>query len=186
MKKKRITYGVDGMMEYQAIITVGKAKMKVHFSDGFVTAMGITPATFTTDNLIVQRAIEQSSDYKRGRIKVIRVTTLDEDVRIERNPAKESTDIHTGLSTDSGTGTASESNIATNDASSNENASETTEPGNECKTTEVNTYTQIEVSCNDDAKDYLEEHFGVIRSKLRVRADIQASAAAHGIEFVFK
>ena len=29
MKKKKITYGVSGMMEYQAVIKVGRNNMKV-------------------------------------------------------------------------------------------------------------------------------------------------------------
>ncbi len=177
MKKRKITYGVDGMMEYQAIMTVGKAKMKVHFSDGFITARGITPATFTTDNLVVQRAIEQSTDFKRGRIKIIRVITLDEEVTIGRNPIKPTEDIPD-------TKAIVASNGADNDDANQEiHGDSSVDNHNE---PEEKNCVQIEVNCNDDAKDYLEEHFGVIRSKLRVRADIQSVAATHGIEFIFK
>ena len=45
--------------------------------------------------------------------------------------------------------------------------------------------TQIKAECNDDAKDYLESHFGTVRSKLRTRADIISVAAQYGVEFVF-
>lgn len=91
MKKKRITYGVYGMMEYQAIIKIGRATLKVMFTDGSITAMGQTPAQYTTSDFIVQHAIENSSDFKKGRIHVVNTIELDEDVRIERNPAKPST-----------------------------------------------------------------------------------------------
>lgn len=91
MKKKRITYGVYGMMEYQAIIKVGKATLKVLFTDGSITAMGQNPAQYTTSDFIVQHAIENSSDFKRGRIHVVNTIELDEEVHIERNPAKPST-----------------------------------------------------------------------------------------------
>lgn len=91
MKKKRITYGVYGMMEYQAIIKIGRATLKVLFTDGSMTSIGQNPAKYTTSDFLTQHAIEDSSDFKRGRIQVVNTIELDEDVRIERNPAKPST-----------------------------------------------------------------------------------------------
>ena len=91
MKKKRITYGVYGMMEYQAIIKIGRATLKVMFTDGSITAMGQNPAQYTTSDFIVQHAIENSSDFKKGRIHVVNTIELDEEVRIECNPAKPTT-----------------------------------------------------------------------------------------------
>lgn len=91
MKKKRITYGVYGMMEYQTIIKIGRATLKVLFTDGSMTAIGQNPAKYTTSDFLVQRAIENSSEFKKGRIQVVDTIELDEDVRIERNPAKPST-----------------------------------------------------------------------------------------------
>ena len=91
MKKKRITYGVYGMMEYQSIIKIGRATLKVLFTDGSMTAIGQNPAKYTTSDFLVQRAIENSSEFKKGRIQVVDTIELDEEVRIERNPAKPST-----------------------------------------------------------------------------------------------
>ena len=91
MKKKRITYGVNGMMEYQAIIKIGRATLKVMFTDGSMTAIGQNPAKYTTSDFLVQRAIENSSEFKRGRITIVNSIELDEEVRIERNPVKAST-----------------------------------------------------------------------------------------------
>ena len=91
MKKKRIPYGVYGMMEYQAIIKIGRATLKVMFTDGSITAMGQNPAQYTTSDFIVQHAIENSSDFKKGRIHVVSTIELDEELHIERNPAKPST-----------------------------------------------------------------------------------------------
>ena len=76
------------MMEYQAIIKIGKATMKVPFSEGSMTAMGVNPARFTTENYMVQQAIEQSGEFRRGRIYKVSVIELDEEVKIEgRNNA---------------------------------------------------------------------------------------------------
>ena len=91
MKKKRITYGVHGMMEYQSIIKIGRATLKVLFTDGSITAIGQNPAKYTTSDFLVQHAFENSSEFKRGRITVVDTIELDEEVRIERNPAKPTT-----------------------------------------------------------------------------------------------
>lgn len=79
------------MMEYQTIIKIGRATLKVLFTDGSMTAIGQNPAKYTTSDFLVQRAIENSSEYKKGRIVTVNTIELDEEVRIERNPAKPST-----------------------------------------------------------------------------------------------
>lgn len=88
MKKTKKTYGVSGMMEYQAVIRIGKATMKVPFTDGSMTAMGVNPATFTTEDFMTQHAIEHSSDFKRGRIFLYKTIPLAEDVDIRREPVR--------------------------------------------------------------------------------------------------
>ena len=79
------------MMEYQSIIKIGRATLKVLFTDGSMTAIGQNPAKYTTSDFLVQHAIENSSEFKRGRITVVDTIELDEEVHIERNPAKPST-----------------------------------------------------------------------------------------------
>lgn len=79
------------MMEYQSIIKIGRATLKVLFTDGSMTAIGQNPAKYTTSDFLVQHAIENSSEFKRGRITVVDTIELDEEVPIERNPAKPST-----------------------------------------------------------------------------------------------
>lgn len=79
------------MMEYQSIIKIGRATLKVLFTDGSMTAIGQNPAKYTTSDFLVQHAIENSSDFKKGRIHVVNTIELDEEVRIERNPAKPTT-----------------------------------------------------------------------------------------------
>ena len=44
---------------------------------------------------------------------------------------------------------------------------------------------QVEFSCNDDAKDYLEQTFGFVRSKLHNREDIVAAGKTHGVDIIF-
>lgn len=66
------TYGVRGVLEWVAQIKAGKATISVHFSGGYPTTNGHTPAEFTTDNAVIQAAIERSDYYRRGRIKLIK------------------------------------------------------------------------------------------------------------------
>lgn len=75
-----------GIMEYVAVIPVGRAKMKVNFANGAMTAMGVNPATFTTANQVIQKSIEASKDFKRGFIQKLRVVNLEEEKRDEAKP----------------------------------------------------------------------------------------------------
>lgn len=167
MKKKRITYGVAGMMEYQAVIKVGKKNVNILFSDGSVSAMGTNPATFTTDNIILQIAIESSSDYKRGRIKTVNVIELDEELHIERPQHREA------VATE-----AVEQQAEVEETI----AEESVEATEESKTEEL---PKVEFTCNDDAKDYLEQTYGYVRSKLRNREDIIKAGKDNGVDIIF-
>ena len=71
MTKSKVTYGVMGMMEWNALIPVGRSTLRVHFSGGTLTGYGATPATFTTDNPAVMRLIEDSYWYKIRKIRKI-------------------------------------------------------------------------------------------------------------------
>lgn len=179
MKKKRITYGVSGMMEYQAVIKVGKSNMKVLFTDGSVSAMGVNPATFTTENFIVQHAIENSSDFKRGLIKVLNTIELKEELRIERNSVNPCAGEDLNLSP-----TPVSAECASAAAEGGENIPDT-QTDTETKTEEDIASARVEFACNDDAKDYLEETFGITRSKLRNREEIIQAGKAHNVEITF-
>lgn len=77
MERKRVTYGVPGMLEFQVVLPfVGGGGLKVRFADGSATAYGVNPATYSTDNPIYQSVIENSAEYKRGRIVKVRETPL--------------------------------------------------------------------------------------------------------------
>ncbi|MCM1077770.1 MAG: hypothetical protein NC411_10470 [Bacteroides sp.] len=47
----------------------------------------------------------------------------------------------------------------------------------------VPTLKEVSVSDFDDAKDYLAENFGIVRTKLKSKEQIDESAADHGIKF---
>ena len=64
-------YGVYGVMEWVALVPVGRSTLKIHFEGGSMSGYGIRPATYETDHPGVRRIIERSEWYRRGRIKLI-------------------------------------------------------------------------------------------------------------------
>lgn len=66
--KKTVTYGVDGMLDYQALIMIGRNAVRIMFTGGMCSGMGVKPAEYKTDNAVMQHAIEQSAGYKSGKI----------------------------------------------------------------------------------------------------------------------
>ena len=72
MNAKKKTYGVQGYMEWQALIRCGKATVTVHFSGGSLTGYGVPPAEFTTENPMTQAIIENSDYFKKGKIILMR------------------------------------------------------------------------------------------------------------------
>lgn len=165
MKKKRITYGVYGFMEYQSLIKVGPATMKVTFTDGSMNAMGTTPATFATNNLIVQRSIEFSRDFKRGLIKRVSVVELNQEEVLGRNPVKV------------------ENSEPKTESAVPEPKPEQSAPKAEDAVPVNSDIEEIAVTCLADARQLLQDRFGYEASKVRTTGQIMAAATAHNITF---
>lgn len=72
MIRKTVTYGVDGLMEWRVVLPAGATSVRVAFTGGTVTGYGVAPATFRTSDPILQRIIEQSGYFRRGRIYICR------------------------------------------------------------------------------------------------------------------
>lgn len=51
---------------------------------------------------------------------------------------------------------------------------------------EDNDFVEVKMACNDDAKDYVADKFGVSRSKMRSRADIEKVAADNGVKIIWE
>ena len=196
MKKRKITYGISGMMECQIVIKIGNtSKMNVLFSDGSITATGITPATFTTDNFMVQHAIERSHDFKNGRIYIVRSIELNEEVKIERNnptsekkdseikPLKTKTKVVSTEKTEENKGNE-------DDETADQN---TSEENNEddlgiVQVTEIESATdgktKVDIADLESAKQYLSETFGEAKSNFRSKKSVLEFAESKNIEFV--
>lgn len=185
MKKKVITYGVYGMMEYQTVIKMGKSSMKVNFSDGSINSFGQNPAKFTTKNFMIQHAIEHSYDFRRGLIQIINEHELDEEVQISHNPVA----IEPEFGDDEVKAKVEDVVSGGTDGLEGTEVSDVTE-GTDAEVSDVtegaeSSATEVEFSTNDEAKQYLESQFGVQRSKLRTRAEIEKAGMQYGVKIYF-
>lgn len=76
--KKRITYEIFGQVERSSYFRVGKALMRVEFKGGSINSAGLVPATFITDNALLQKAIESSDAFRSGQIKRGKIDEISE------------------------------------------------------------------------------------------------------------
>lgn len=166
---KRKTYGVFGLMDWTTQIKAGKATFNIHFTGGALTAYGVTPATFSTSDILHQAVIENSSYFKSGRIHLV------------------------GEMEVSDNGTASNARIAK--PAKAEPAPDNAQPlQDEQKPVEAepdkeadaanSELKQVQMTDLGAAKDYLAETFGISRNRLRSKKQIVEAAAANGIELV--
>lgn len=188
MKKYKKTYAILNLSEKHTIFHLGKTKVHVSFTGGIVTKQGVTPATFTTDNPVVQLAIENSDKFKKGEVTLLTQYPMQGDVKIGRNEPEEAphsgpggaeapmqSQIMDGETPEDKQTPAAIVPVQPADAAEPEVSTGTAESGLEV----------IEVSCKDVAKQYLQEHYDEKPAPLRTIADVQECAAKHGITFSF-
>lgn len=211
MNAKRKTYGVSGYMEWVALIECGKATVKVHFSGGSLTGYGVTPAEFTTQNPMTQAIIENSKEFKSGKIYLLReiegTGKFKEFVRGQHanegnhlcgQAATASAIAGTALDAD---GTSKTPKVEPTDANEpmgdliNDEDTESADDENSTDASEAETVEDseatvtadgkaiIDVTDIDDARDYLCENFGIARSSLRSNVSVYRAAEEHNIVF---
>lgn len=211
MNAKRKTYGVSGYMEWVALIECGKATVKVHFSGGSLTGYGVTPAEFTTQNPMTQAIIENSKEFKSGKIfllreiegtgkfkEFVRGQHANEGNHLGGQAATASAIAGTALDADGTSKTPKveqsdadkpmgdpindeETEPADNEESTDDTEAETVEDSEATVTADGKAI--IDVTDLDDARDYLCENFGIARSSLRSNVSVYRAAEEHNIVF---
>ena len=160
MKSRKI-YGIVGLLEWHGIVNSNGVNMKVEFTNGSVTAYGVAPATFTTENALTQHILENSDQFKSGRIRLLKVVELPEEKSAAPEPSTE-------------------------EKAENPAAEATPEEkGEEDGTGEVQV---IEVADKSEAVEYLKEHYEdkeYTSFKLRSKDAFDAACKECGVEFVF-
>ncbi len=211
MNAKRKTYGVSGYMEWVALIECGKATVKVHFSGGSLTGYGVTPAEFTTQNPMTQAIIENSKEFKSGKIfllreiegtgkfkEFVRGQHANEGNHLGGQAATASAIAGTALDADGTSKTPKVEQTDANEPMGDSINDEETEPADDEESTDASEAETVEdseatvtadgkaiidVTDLDDARDYLCENFGIARSSLRSNVSVYRAAEEHNIVF---
>lgn len=202
MNAKKKTYGVQGYMEWQALIRCGKATVTVHFSGGSLTGYGVTPAEFTTENPMTQAIIENSDYFKKGKIILMReiegTGKFKEFVKGQHanegnhkggQAATASAIAETSLNPNGAPKTETPAADATGTvADADENPSDEVDvveggidPAEGTVTADGKRI--VEVTDIDDARDYLVDEYGIARSSLRSNVSVFRAAEEHNIVF---
>lgn len=184
-------------MEWVALIECGKATVKVHFSGGSLTGYGVTPAEFTTQNPMTQAIIENSKEFKSGKIfllreiegtgkfkEFVRGQHANEGNHLGGQAATASTIAGTALDANEPMGDPindEETEPADDEESTNDTEAETVEDSEATVTADGKAI--IDVTDLDDARDYLCENFGIARSSLRSNVSVYRAAEEHNIVF---
>ncbi len=168
----RKTYGVSGLMDWTTQIKVGQAAVAVHFTGGALTAYGVTPAKYSTSNKFFQNVIENSDQFKSGRIELLGTMEVpgdDPGCTRKARPTAQTAETAETAAVGEQTKTVTES--ATNNADADKAA-----------------LSKVEVADKNEAVEYLKEHFAdknYTATSLRVKAAFDAACKECGVEFVF-
>ena len=185
MANTRKTYGVNGLMEWDTTIPVGKATMKVHFSGGSLTGFGVTPATFTTEDPMKQMIIEKSDYFKRGKIFVVR--EMEGTGKYKERIVEHHADAGTHMGGVAATaGAVMESPLNPDYKPEQQAETEPVEAGVEEPVEAENEDGMkiVEVTDIDAARDYLSETYNIARSNIRYKSTVLEKAAELKVKFV--
>lgn len=179
-------YGVLNLIDWTVNIKAGKATLRVHFTGGATTARGRVPATYATSDPVKQAIIEKSDYFKSRHIFVVDSMEVPDDAAAKARKAREAARIAAPKSFDKNPKEEDESpKLPAGDPVGEQG--EPGEPEAEPATEENGEVPEaITVSSLDDAKDYLNEHFGIAKSQLRSRNAIEERAKENGVVFFFK
>lgn len=173
----RKTYGVSGLMDWTTQIKAGKGAVSVHFTGGALTAYGVTPAKFSTSNYFFQSVIENSDQFKNGRIQLLGQMEVPDDAAEKARKARISVRKE-GVSVEAKQGEANvEAEVAPAEGGINEQPTESKSGSNE-----------IAVADKNEAIEYLKEHFpdkNYTATQLRTKAAFEAACNECGVVFVF-
>lgn len=200
----RKTYGVSGLMDWTTQIKAGKGSVSVHFTGGALTAYGVTPAKYSTSNPFFQSVIENSKQFKSGRIELLGTMEVPDDAatkarkarmaakaaekpaKDEQSPVTETpvpeTPAHVAEETVTPT-TPAEEPPAEEAQSTGETQDETLQGDGEDADGG-----KIKVADKNEAIEYLKEHFAeknYTATSLRTKTAFEAACKECGVEFVF-
>ena len=200
----RKTYGVSGLMDWTTQIKAGKGSVSVHFTGGALTAYGVTPAKYSTSNPFFQSVIENSKQFKSGRIELLGTMEVPDDAatkarkarmaakaaeksaKDEQSPVTETPVLETPAPVAEETvtpTTPAEETPAEAEQPTGETQDETLQGDGEDADGG-----KIKVADKNEAIEYLKEHFAeknYTATSLRTKTAFEAACKECGVEFVF-
>ena len=200
----RKTYGVSGLMDWTTQIKAGKGSVSVHFTGGALTAYGVTPAKYSTSNPFFQSVIENSKQFKSGRIELLGTMEVPDDAatkarkarmaaKAAEKPAKDEQSPLTETPVPETPAPVVKEPV-THTTPAEETPAEAEQPTGETQDETVQGDGEdadggkIKVADKNEAIEYLKEHFAeknYTATSLRTKTAFEAACKECGVEFVF-
>lgn len=196
----RKTYGVSGLMDWTTQIKTGKVSVSVHFTGGALTAYGVTPAKYSTSNPFFQSVIENSEQFKSGRIMLLGEMEVPDDAatkarkaRMAAKAAEKPVPVPKPAPVPETPAPVVEEPV-TPTTPAKESPAESEHPTGETQDETLQDddedadVSKIKVADKPDAIEYLKESFpekGYTAVKLRTKTAFDAACKECGVEFVF-
>lgn len=173
MTKKR--YDVRGMMEWHPVFSAGRSRLQVSFTGGHLCGGASTPASFETEDPVVQAIIEGSKAFKTGRI-----TIGKEDRHADLQPVGQSA--RDNAKTSVLASEVSQTDCASGAAVSMTASQEVTAPEEVTAPQEITAPHIMEFASVDEASDFLTVKKGIPAEKTMKAEQCVAEGARLGIE----
>ena len=200
----RKTYGVSGLMDWTTQIKAGKGSVSVHFTGGALTAYGVTPAKYSTSNPFFQSVIENSKQFKSGRIELLGTMEVPDDAATKARKARMAAKVAEKPAKDEQS-PVTETPVPETPAPVVKEPVTPTTPAEETPAEEVQPTGEtqdetlqddgddadggkIKVADKNEAIEYLKEHFAeknYTATSLRTKTAFEAACKECGVEFVF-
>ena len=190
----RKTYGVSGLMDWTTQIKTGKVSVSVHFTGGALTAYGVTPAKYSTSNPFFQSVIENSEQFKSGRIMLLGEMEVPDDAATKARKARMAAKAAEKPAPVPETPAPAVEEPVTPTTPAKESPAESEQPTGETQDETLQgdgddaDGDKIKVADKPDAIEYLKERFpekGYTAVKLRTKTAFDAACKECGVEFVF-
>ena len=190
----RKTYGVSGLMDWTTQIKTGKVSVSVHFTGGALTAYGVTPAKYSTSNPFFQSVIENSEQFKSGRIMLLGEMEVPDDAATKARKARMAAKAAQKPAPVPEIPAPVVEEPVTPTTPAKESPAESEQPTGETQDETLQgdgddaDGDKIKVADKPDAIEFLKERFpekGYTAVKLRTKTAFEAACKECGVEFVF-
>ena len=190
----RKTYGVSGLMDWTTQIKTGKVSVSVHFTGGALTAYGVTPAKYSTSNPFFQSVIENSEQFKSGRIMLLGEMEVPDDAATKARKARMAAKAAEKPAPVPETPAPAVEEPVTPTTPAKESPDEAEQPTGETRDETLQDddedadVSKIKVADKNEAIEYLKEHFAeknYTATSLRTKTAFDAACKECGVEFLF-